>query len=139
MKTKHILRRSYFKFLSVKILFVVLLSAQSFSVFAQLSAIEKEALDLINPIYAKVVSDMDTIFILKNEVTEKQEHLQSLELFAVDTIRIDSMIIYEEKYNTRTFSTRPIYNEETKRFVKRNAQILKIGSLNLDQLRLQTG
>ncbi|MGB0983164.1 MAG: hypothetical protein ACPG19_03925 [Saprospiraceae bacterium] len=113
--------------MKTKAIFIIIFSIQGFSAFAQFSALEKEALDLINPVYAKVISDMDTIFILKNQVRELKPYLEKLELLSVDTIRIDSTIVYEEQYNRRTFSTEPIYGEMSRINVLSKEKIVERG------------
>jgi hypothetical protein len=157
------IKKQNFIFSNFKSLLIIVFCFCNITVFGQLSALEQEGLDIINPIYAKVVSDTDTVFIFKNQHTKLKPYLDKLELLSIDSIKIDTTIIYEEEYNTRTFSTLPKideinylhvlssektiddaveYETITERIVRKKPQILKKGSLGLkytrDTIMLQT-
>jgi hypothetical protein len=100
-----------------KLLFTVLLLLLSSYGFAQsYSSLEQEALDIINPIYAKVVEGNDTITILKEDTLGIQT-LNSLALVGSDTLYIDSTIVYVQNNYFRKFYTLPQYSETTEKII----------------------
>jgi hypothetical protein len=130
--------------------------------FSQNSVLKKEVLEIINPIYAKIISKNDTVLIMKNEINKKKL-LGSLKLLRIDTIKIDSIIVYQEVGNKRMFFTQPQYGkrimkyrvksdnnsktqfeyvEKEKTFVKKYPQVLKIEhwklEYNRDTIMVQT-
>jgi hypothetical protein len=85
--------------------------------FAQSSSsLMQEALDLINPIYAKVIEGNDTITILKEDTLGIQA-LDFLTLVGSDTLYIDSTIVYVQNNYFRKFYTLPQYSESTEKMI----------------------
>lgn len=109
------------KLIGLKKGIILILLFQSFTGFGQLlsnTELKGEALEIINPIYAKIISRNDTIIITKDEILNKKEILSSLKLLSVDTIVIDTTIIYKQTSNTRIFSTLPQYGNEKVKYKK---------------------
>jgi hypothetical protein len=110
------------KLSSLKNSIIILLLFQSFVGFGQIlstAELKKEALEVINPIYAKIISKDDTTIIFKNELLSKKEILSSLKLISVDTIMIDTTIVYEQTSNYRKFLTLPQYSKYKAKYVRK--------------------
>lgn len=113
------------KLSSIKNLITILFLFQSFIGLGQVLSIaelKKEALEIVNPIYAKIISneDNDTTIIFKNELLDRSEVLSSLKLLSIDTIIIDTTIVYEQTSNTRKFSTLPQYSKGKIRYSRKS-------------------